>query len=241
VDAVTTWEWHVEFECCFNFRDLGGYPATDGREVRRGALYRSDSLHRLSHSDLRALAALHIRTVIDLRTSAEIAADGRIAEHHERVVEHVPFDDTMLDYLGPRADNYFSFAQIRRAEIATAVRLIAYGNGPMVFHCMAGKDRTGVLAALVLATLGVPDTTIAQDYELTERSLATATAWANANDSQWAAWLAAAPPGILNAPAVAIEAFLMKLRAAHGTIEDYLAAIGAEEEAVETLRARYLM
>jgi hypothetical protein len=238
---VDAWDRHVEFECCFNFRDLGGYLSNDGREVRRGALYRSDSLHRLSQADLKTLAALRIRTVIDLRTDAEVAADGRVAEHDERVVEHVPFDDTMLDYLGRRADNYFSFAQMRGAEIATAVRLIAYGNGPMVFHCMAGKDRTGVLAALVLAAIGVPDATIAHDYALTERSLATATAWAQGHDPEWAAWLAAAPQGVLNAPADAIEAFLMKVRSSHGTIEDYLAAIGTETQTLEVLRTRYLV
>ncbi len=236
------WDRHVQFEACFNFRDLGAYATIDGHAVRRGVLYRSDSLHRLSPNDLAVLAALRIRAVIDLRTSAEIRADGRVADHDERSFKHIPFDDTTLDFLQGRAEIYLTFAQLRAPQIAAALQFIAHEDGPMVFHCMAGKDRTGVLAALLLAVLGVPDPAIAADYALTERSITRATAWAGKHDPRWAAWLAAAPTGMLNTPADAMEEFLRKLRASYGTIEDYITTTGTDARTLrETLRARYVI
>ena len=160
------WDRHVQFEACFNFRDLGGYHTIDGHEVRRRALYRSDSLHRLSAQDLDALTVLGIRAVVDLRTAAEVTETGRVADHADRVFKHIPCDDPLDDYLLPRAELYLAFAQARGPQIAEAFDFVADEDGPIVFHCMAGKDRTGILAALLLATLGVPDTAIAADYAL---------------------------------------------------------------------------
>ncbi len=181
---VDEWDRHVPFDGCFNFRDLGGYATVDDREVRRGLLYRSDSLHHLSDDDLTRLAALRIRAVIDLRTGAELAITGRVAEHHERVFHHVPLEDGN-DYRSTRADRYLDFVQVRGARVASAVRLVAHADGPLVFHCLAGKDRTGVLAAVLLAALGVPDASIASDYALTERTLPAALAWAREHDPDW--------------------------------------------------------
>ncbi len=234
------WDRHVEFEACSNYRDLGGYATIDDKEVRRGALYRSDSLHRLSPDDLATLAALRVRAVIDSRTSAEVAGHGRAADHEERLFKHLPCPDASDDHLEPRADIYLPFAQLRGPQIATALQFIAHEDGPIVFHCMAGKDRTGVLAALLLAAFGVPDSVIAEDYALTERSLAPATAWASEHEPEWAAWFAAAPSERLTAPSDAMLGFLRQLRAADGTVEDYFASTGVEARTLDALRVRYL-
>ena len=103
------WDRHVQFEACFNFHDLGGYHTIDGHEVRRRALYRSDSLHRLSAQDLDALTALGIRAVVDLRTTSEVTETGRVADHAERVFKHIPCEDPLDDYLLPRAEWYLAF------------------------------------------------------------------------------------------------------------------------------------
>ena len=114
-------------------------------------------------------------------------------------------------------------------------------GGPAI-HCMAGKDRTGILAALLLATLGVPDTTIAADYALTERRLPALLAWATEHDPELAAWLAeAAPTGMLDTPADAMLEFLSKLRSEHGTVDDYIAGAGVNAQTTEMIRARYLL
>jgi protein tyrosine/serine phosphatase len=234
-----TGERHVPFDACFNFRDLGGYATIDQREVRRGVLFRSDSLHRLSTRDLAALAALRVRAVIDLRTSSELADTGRVADHDDRVFRHVPCEDPTDEYLRPRAELYLEFAQARGPQLAAAFGLVAHEPGPIVFHCMAGKDRTGILAALLLATFGVPDATIATDYELTERSVPRALTWATAHDPDWAAWLTeAAPTGRLTTPADAMGAFLQKLRAEYGTVDAYLTDAVVAPQTVAALRAR---
>jgi Tyrosine phosphatase family len=120
---VDRWDRHVRFEACFNFRDLGRYPAQDGHEVRRGVLYRSDSLHRLSEDDLVTLIRLGVRTVIDLRTSAELAAHGRVVDHEARTFRHVPFDEVAPDgYLRPEAQEYLTFAVERRDRITRALQ-----------------------------------------------------------------------------------------------------------------------
>jgi protein tyrosine/serine phosphatase len=240
--AVDGWERHVRFEACFNFRDLGGYPTADGREVRRGVLYRSDSLHRLSDDDLASFTALGIRTVIDLRTSDELAEHGRVADDDARTFRHVPFDEVAHDgYLRPHAQEYLAFADLRRDRIAHALQHLAEGDGPFVFHCMAGKDRTGVLAAILLAALGVNDDTIGADYALTERSIDPAFTWAKANDADWAAWLTRVEPtGLLTAHAEVIVEFLALVRADYGTIDDYLRNAGLNAGTVQALRERYL-
>jgi hypothetical protein len=239
---VGDWDRHVQFEACFNFRDLGGYPTVDGHEVRRRALYRSDSLHRLSSSDLEALTTLGIRAVIDLRTTAEVAETGRVADHVDRVFKHVPCEDPLDDYLLPRSELYLAFAQARGRQLADAFHFVAHEDGPLVFHCMAGKDRTGILAALLLATLGVPDNMIAADYALTERRLTPLLAWATEHDPELAAWLTqVAPTGMLDTPADAMLEFLSKLRAEYGTIDDYIAGAGVDAQSTQTIRARYLV
>jgi protein-tyrosine phosphatase len=237
---VDDWDRQVQFEACFNFRDMGGYATTDGREVRRGSLYRSDSLHRLSADDLEALAALGIRGVVDLRTAEELTATGRVADHGERAFRHIPCDDPIQDYLLPRAELYLAFAQARGPQLAAAFEFVAHEQGPIVFHCMAGKDRTGVLAALLLATLGVPDATIAADYSLTERSVPALFAWASEHDPEQAAWLTeVAPTGMLTTPPDVMTEFLAKLRAEYGTIDDYLVGAGVAARTTEALRERY--
>jgi len=239
---VDDWDRHVPFVACFNFRDLGGYTTADGREVRRRSLFRSDSLHRMTDDDLAALAGLGIRAVIDLRTDGELAAHGRVAHHDERRFAHIPCADPIDDHLLPRAELYLAFARARGPELAAAFRFVAHEEGPIVFHCMAGKDRTGILAALLLSMLGVPDTTIAADYALTERSVAPLLAWATTRDPELAAWLTeAAPTGRLTTPADAMLEFLAKLRADYGTVAEYLAEAGVESHTTDMLRTRYLV
>lgn len=240
---VGEWDRHVRFEACFNFRDLGGYTTHDHREVRRGVLYRSDSLHRLSQADCIVLAGLGIRTVIDLRSDDELTEHGRVADHEARVFRHAPLEEFADDgYLRPQAEQYLALALARRRQIALVLELLADAPGPAVFHCMAGKDRTGVVAAILLAVLGVPDPTIAADYALTERSLAGAVAWASEHEPRWAAWLTrAAPSGLLDSPADVMIHFLALLRAESGTVDNYLADAGLRADAASALRDRYVV
>jgi protein-tyrosine phosphatase len=127
-----------------------------------------------------------------------------------------------------------------RRAVANTLRVIAEGEHAVVFHCTAGKDRTGVVAALLLSSLGVPDDVIVADYHLSERSLAPAVAWAEAHEPEWAVRMAKFPPWILRSPTATAQAFLDILRERHGSIDGYLTDAGLELELLETLRDRLL-
>jgi len=246
---VVAGDRHVSFEACFNFRDLGGYETIDGRRVVWGAVFRSDSLHRLTEADLEAASSLGIRTIIDLRSTAELDRQGRFARADDVAFHHLPLFEEHSptfkpleanDPEPPPGEGYVEMAWRARDAIAHAVRVIAEGDYAVVFHCAAGKDRTGILAALVLSSLGVPDDAIIADYHLSERSLGAAVAWAEANAPEMSTEIATLPPWALRAPMPVMQAFLDILRDHHGSIEAYLTDAGVEPAVLDTLRARLL-
>ncbi|MGH9079937.1 MAG: tyrosine-protein phosphatase, partial [Acidimicrobiales bacterium] len=171
----------VALDGCVNFRDLGGYRTGDGRSVRWRRLFRADGLNRLSEADRGVLTGLGMATVIDLRTVDEATTRGRFP------VELVPvrYLDLPLTDVLPSTEELPSWRQAsyvasRYLEMVTAgapvltlaiEALAGDGSLPAVFHCSAGKDRTGVLAALILAFLGVPDETIVDDYVLSAAAM----------------------------------------------------------------------
>ncbi|KAB1928273.1 tyrosine-protein phosphatase [Micromonospora sp. ALFpr18c] len=237
---------HIPLPATFNFRDVGGYVGHDGRTVRRGRLYRSDSLHRLDEQDRDAFAAIGIRTVIDLRRPTEVQRDGRVPAYQGLVYRHIHPEHTdwaetpheegasLARYL---ADRYADLAQTGTAGLAEAVGLIADStNAPVVVHCVAGKDRTGIVCALTLAVLGVDDADIAADYALSSEASA-----------RFSAWLAETTPGgadvpalFLASPAEAMQIFLDELRAGHGSIEAYLRHAGVTDAQLAALREHLL-
>jgi protein-tyrosine phosphatase len=186
-----------------NARDLGGYRTHDGRTVRRGVALRGDALNRLTDGDLEVLAGLGLRTVVDLRGLNEVAENGadRLPDDGSVRLVHLPVYSpehdiyiTLRDVLagqdavaqhsllgdgGARrlmADMYAWFVTdpAMRALFAEAVRMLAAADStPLLFHCTAGKDRTGWTAAVVLTALGVDRETVYRDYLLTnDRSAA---------------------------------------------------------------------
>ncbi|WP_329201963.1 tyrosine-protein phosphatase [Streptomyces sp. NBC_01435] len=238
---------HMEFERLHNFRDVGGYSAVDGRPVRQGRLYRSDSLSKLRGGDWDRFLALGIGTVIDLRYDWEIAAKGRVPEApglrcHHLGIEHRPYDQAAL---GPEvetgrflADRYAEVAHDGAVELRRALEVIAAeDSGPVVFHCVSGKDRTGLLAALVLSLLGVAEDDIVADFALTELATERLLAdWRADHPGQEPVW-----PGYGRAPADIMRFFLADLAAAHGSVHAYATEfLGVGEGVVEALRGRLL-
>jgi protein-tyrosine phosphatase len=155
------------FEGMVNFRDLGGIPAEDGT-VRRGLLFRSDSLAYATAADAKRLVDdLGLATVIDLRGQYEVDHLGRgpLADTAVRYVSAPIVDVSLADDL---AGHYLAMLHEKGDVLAEMIKLLATGDAlPAVFHCEAGCDRTGVLAAAVLSLLGVADDVIAEDYALT--------------------------------------------------------------------------
>jgi protein-tyrosine phosphatase len=234
------------WEGLHNFRDLGGHRTQDGRTVCPGRLYRSDSLAKLRGSDLSRFRALGVRTVIDLRYPFEIAARGRVYDgphtYHNLSIEHRPYDQTIL---GPEveparylADRYAEVLADGVVELRSALRIIAAPpSAPLVFHCASGKDRTGIVAALVLTLLGVADADIVADFART----------GSATQQLVAAWHADHPgrtlrwPAYAQAPAELMENFLAETAAEYGSLRSYaLDHLELGDGYVETLRAHLL-
>lgn len=241
---------HVGLETCFNFRDLGGYETVDGRQVRWKAVYRSDSLHRLMGADLESTQELGLRTVVDLRATAELERDGRFARADHVAFHHLPmFEMDTVPFKPLQPDDpepvpgvdYVAMATSGRASIATALRVIAHGEHAAVFHCAAGKDRTGIVAALLLSTLGVSDELIGADYHLSERAFRPALAWAEENDPEMVAEMGRLPKWAVRAPKPTVLSFLDMLRERHGSIDAYLVDAGAEAATLNALRDRLLV
>jgi protein-tyrosine phosphatase len=250
--TMTLADRRIALEACFNFRDLGGHRTVEGRRVRPGVLFRADTLHRLTPDDLDVLRGLRLRTVIDLRTRDELDRHGRVGLADDEVTHlHVPMIDEvrtpepMADEDAPspesRGELYLRMLERGGPAVAQAVRVLA-GPGalPAVFHCTAGKDRTGVLAALVLGQLGVPDGAIAEDYALTEQAVHETRVWIETNDPDAAATYASYPRWIWEARAETMLAFLALVRAEHGSIPALLTGLGVPVVTLDALAGALL-
>ena len=175
----------IEVDGAFNFRDLGGIDAVDGRPLATGRLYRSAALDALTDRGLATVQRLGIRTVIDLRSAHEVEHHGRFP--YERVPVqwiHLPAgmgppsdpDDgrarAILDHPDPLGQVIRSMVTDQREDVAQALRLLAQPTTPpVVFHCTSGKDRTGVLAALVQLIAGAGLDDVLADFEYSARAV----------------------------------------------------------------------
>jgi protein-tyrosine phosphatase len=238
---------HITFDRLHNFRDLGGYPTADGQVVRWGRLYRSDSLGKLAGADWDRFLGLGVSAVIDLRYPWEIDAKGRVPEHpalayHNLSIEHRPYDQPSLGpevQTGPfLAERFMEVAEDGVKELRAALDVIAAPDaGPVVLHCASGKDRTGQLAALVLALLGVPDDVIVEDFTLTELATERLLAdWSAEHGGETPRW-----PGYGRAPAEVMRLFLAAMTQTYGSVQAYAAEqLGVDAEQVAALRRNLL-
>ena len=199
----------ITFELVFNVRDLGGLPTRDGRTTRRGTLYRADGVQRLAGADLEKARVLGLRTVIDLRTEGEIERGGRFpVEHYEVDWHHLPMmrrmwsEDDLVATDGAAAflrDRYIDMLVDGEAALPSILELVARG-GPTLFHCAAGKDRTGVVAAVLLGLVGVPHDEIADDYHATAAAMAAFVDWFTLAHPEVIDSMTSQPPEYLEAP-----------------------------------------
>jgi len=242
--TVTAVDRHIDCAGVFNLRDLGGYPTTDGRSTRWRTLFRADGLHRVVATH-RGVQGLAWRTVLDLRTLAErdagsFACDGVDAIHLPVLRNTWDVDGLGGDIEDPTrflTDRYLDMADSGAAAIAAVFDVLASPTRlPAVFHCAAGKDRTGVVAALVLAALGVDDDHIAADYHLSALAMDRLADWITTSRPETAEDMARQPQGFLACPPEAITLFLDELRTRHGAVEGYLRAIGVTTDTLVAVR-----
>jgi protein-tyrosine phosphatase len=232
----------LRWEALLNARDLGGLPAA-GAAVARGAIVRSDALHRLNDAGRAALVAHGVRTVIDMRTAEEAAEKPSRFDGASGVgVAHIPqqtremwqamqgldrvaFDTTALE-----------LARSRFAKITDAIARAPAGG--VLIHCAAGKDRTGLMTMLLLDLVGTPRDVIAADYQLTATGLAAlfVDLIAKAETDARRVRLQEEAQSRAEVMVAIHDAF----RARHGDAEAYLRAGGMSDASIATLRARLL-
>jgi protein-tyrosine phosphatase len=240
------WTRLLAWEGCLNARDLGGYRTTDGRETRWGAVVRSDSPAALTEAGRAALAAYGVRAIVDLRLADEIARHPNpFAEPGDHGIAY-----TNLSFVDPAAgfppdtytmsQSYLWMLDRFGGLVAEVMTTIAHApSGGVLVHCAAGKDRTGLVAALLLGLVEVPTETIAADYAMTAELLRPRDeAWLENGPGERAereAMLARYAP-----TAEVMTEVLAGLDERHGGAEGYLAGVGVAPADLDRLRDRLL-
>ena len=235
----------IQLADTFNLRDLGGYPTTDGRRVRWRRLFRGAGLQRLAGGDVDLVRELGLVTAIDLRTTKELEARGGypvevlpVTFHHLPMIEAIwDLSDLHPDEAPERylVARYREMLDEGRATIAETVRILSREeNLPAVFYCAAGKDRTGVLAGLVLDALGVAAESIVADYHLSKEHVERIRARAGGGA------MVDQPPAFMQAPEGAMELLLAWIREEHGSTAAYLDGIGVPGETIAALQDNLL-
>ena len=239
---------------CVNVRDLGGIPTEDGGATRAGSVIRSDNIGGLTPDGWRALARHGVVRIVDLRWPEEREQDpprdigATVEVIHVSVLGPTYADgeaffrelDAHVDSVDDAADHYaysyVEFLERNRSRFAEALAAIADAPGPVVIHCMGGKDRTGLVAGLLLRVAGVSLEEIGRDYSLSGPNLA-----GTLDD-----WLDSAPNAAERArrvklsrtPAAAMARVIASIEERYGGVASYLEAGGLRGEEIERLRER---
>ena len=251
----------LSFSGAKNFRDIGGYSTKDGATVRWNMIYRSDSLDKLTKADLKYFQALNLNRVIDFRSDNERERhpDNLPANWDIRRV-NIPIEDMSTRVWHEERDEMIQNARkIEPAkymlgtnmELATKFtpqyqqfyhELLSANGSPVLFHCTAGKDRTGFAAASLLRILGVSQEVILEDYLLTNHYLLSAYKWnlmvaGLVKGRHFANYIR----GFLQAHPDYLTAAFKAAEQAHGSFEDYVrAGLGLNDKDVNRLKDMYL-
>jgi protein-tyrosine phosphatase len=239
---------HIGFERIFNFRDLGGYQSQDGRTIVWRRVFRSAEIRRMTRQDLlRLKEELGISSVVDLRSKLELEKHGvGMVNEWGFQYHNIPFvtNDENTEK-GPErflqfsnmGEVYLDF--VRHPEygrhIVEALEIIARPEKhPLVFHCAAGKDRTGILTAILFGVLDIPDWTIVEDYALTEPYMKELKARLD-RDPNFTTESQNLPDYMWEAAEESMSLFLSTLKREYGSARGYLLASGASLELFEDL------
>jgi protein-tyrosine phosphatase len=233
-----------------NVRDLGGLRTPDGRLVRPRQVIRSDNPKGLTDEGQGQLAAIvGPSLVIDLRTTVEADREGYLIAHDPARVVNLPMQPqsgvTPAQIRAGAADNlvddYLRQLDVNAGSLIEALRLIGDpDNRPVVVHCTAGKDRTGLLVAMLLEILGVDRELIVADYHATMENMAPILERIRAAEVFQENGLASAPMWIFEAHPETMRDFLVEMTRRHGSAEAWALANGLTPEEIVRLRAELL-
>ena len=243
---------HISFESVPNFRDIGGYRTRDGHTVTWRRLFRSGELGNMTRSDFDRLTEdIGVTSVIDLRSSMEVERQGvgllteaGIKYHNISFIAGVNRDEDERLFREFTNMGQFYLHLVRHSEfgerVVAALKIIAEPeNHPLVFHCAIGKDRTGILAAILLSALGVEDEDIIEDYSLSTPYMEELLDRMN-NEPKMAEFARHLPGYIWQAAPESMALFLSTLQREYGSVRDYLSAQGVEPSLIQRLEGALL-
>jgi len=239
----------IELGNLFNVRDLGGHLTAGGRHVRWGRVYRAASLHQLDPEHVDDWNRLGLRTLVDLRRRREREAGGWPSFLDSARVCSLPMipDDWTLaksSFATPLLHICEAYDQMRRLggeAVRSTFELLADPDSyPLMFFCIAGKDRTGIMAAVLLSSLGVADDAVLDDFELSGDRVMALVDHLRARGGLDDNPMINQPEEILRAPRAAMASALTRLREDHGSVEGYLTWCGVTDEVLDAVRVNLL-
>lgn len=247
-----------------NFRDIGGYPTDDGRTVRRGVIYRSGVLTYLTPEDHHAIAPLAVHTIVDLRRDDEIEAEPTTWAGPVQMQSWQLEESIASSQRGAPWEHSTSGAEAREWLIRSYPTMqewlvrplrgifdaVLEGHTPVLFHCAAGKDRTGFCAAMVHGLLGVGEEAILADYVLTNTAVdlyaftvthRAAGMGLTDGEHPFEKMVPDARDALMRADPAYLKSALDSVTAAHGSIEGYAReALGLDNAQIVAIREHLL-
>lgn len=222
----------------YNLRELGGYPVQTNRVTRERVFLRSDNLTLITPQEIHELKAYGLSTVIDLRHSGEtneepdpLTSDPAIDYRNIAVLDYAEF--TLEDMNRIRlSDLYITMAE-NAGFITQVFEVLAQAEGTVLFHCTAGKDRTGIIAALLLKLVGVADPDIIADYQVSATYLTPK--YAHRTESHAALYL-----NLFDSKPETMVEFLRYIDTRYGSIEAYFSAKGVNPDTLNAIRDKFL-
>lgn len=231
----------LEIEGSWNVRDLGGYPTEDGRSTRWRVMVRAGNLDKVTPAGQQALLDYGIRTIVDLRDPAEVEEYPDVFAQSTAVVyRHLPIlRNGYANGYVPLGKLYTNYLDAYPSEVGKIITAVAESTPGTLIHCHAGKDRTGIVTALLLGAVGVPEQVIAEDYALTTAQIAHLVA-------EWREYALKHGSDMerfehdVSADAATMLGTLAHLRHRYGGVAQYLSSCGVTVQDLDRLKLQLL-
>ena len=243
-------ERHYPFEGCFNFRDIGGYHNQDGQKVKKGLYFRAGRQDRMTDKDLAQLSELNISTQIDLRKQEEVLDQGRgpleaMGANYINIAVIPEGGSDKLNKLvgdtGISGKRYLGYLEFGPTSWLRLFGILAeQENLPVLLHCTAGKDRTGVSTAFLLSVLGVSREVIEADYLLTNLDTERQADFIESTVGYPEEYDREKMITIAGVPQDAMKDFLDGVESKWGSVVEYLQKIGITQDQMNKIRDNFL-
>ena len=241
---------HFPFEGCFNFRDIGGYHNQDGKKVKKGLYFRAGRQDRMTDKDLAHLSDLNIATQIDLRKQEEVMDQG-IGPLKAMGAKYINIPvipeggsdklNKLVGDTGISGKRYLGYLEFGPASWLSLFEILAEEkNLPLLLHCTAGKDRTGVSTAFLLSVLGVSREIIEADYLLTNLDTERQADFIERTVGYPEGYDRKKMISIAGVPRYAMKDFLDGMESKWGSVTEYLKEIGVTKDQMDKVRDNFL-